>query len=75
MNIEIKGCKTCPFIKSSTTWMDTEIGFCKLIFYLNNTKKRTLNLIEYNKDKVESKNKKTLDNCPLINKSLTIELK
>lgn len=79
MNIEIIGCNDCPFNSHSYNSWDESINTCELLLYIkhkNRDDSRGQYFIDYYKNgNVKSKNKKTLDNCPLINEELTIKLK
>ena len=71
MNIETKGCIGCPFYTSYMDSWDDAIDQCTLIYH----QKGENYFIDYYKNgNVKSKNKKTLDNCPLLIESVNVNL-
>ena len=77
--MEIKGCLDCPFNSHSYNSWDESVNTCELLLY-NRRKERILTganyFIDFYKNgNIKSKNKRTLDYCPLLNEELTIKLK
>lgn len=84
-NIEIKGCINCPF--KNYTFDDFALGdpethTCNLLreSWSKDMVNSNISSINYiikftNKGKVKSKNKKTLDDCPLLEGDYVVSLK
>lgn len=71
MEIKVTGCKDCPFVEFNEIDLSAH---CTLIFKLSRLSEfEDLSEINYNTE-VISKNKKTLDNCPLLEGDITVKL-
>lgn len=73
MEIKVTKCMDCPFLKSYYDNMD-EINYeCNLLIREYNEVSWVFYDIEIdNKNNVNSKNKKTLDNCPLLKENIIV---
>ena len=76
--MEIKGCLDCPFNSHSYNSWDEDINTCELLLYNRNKERmrtRGNYFIDFYKNgNVKSKNKKTLDVCPLLKEELCLKL-
>ena len=77
---EITGCKNCPFKVTDIDIMENPCDTCNLIYSKMLKDKKVLPFEEYfipftKKGIVKSKNKLTLNNCPLLKEHLLIILK
>ena len=84
MNIKIEKCQNCPFF--TTEWDEFDMSGQYYFYGCNFLKHKYLdemkagnkqsihNIQLYKNGNVKSKNKKTLDNCPLLKENINITL-
>lgn len=82
MNIKVENCKNCPFYQYQyDDWAigNPETHTCKILqdkyFSKMDLSKPNDYFIKFDKKgNVKSKNKETLDNCPLLKENINVEL-